>query len=260
VNRIAEQQNVQQHTLNNIVDRLQILEEMREFYVNDPVRVQSEDPWLDNHCVPLQNEIIDGEDTLSEPLYNINKQDATETDVSSETSSVHPPSIIPNLPEDKDAVPDIEDNVSETTSDSREARIAPAPTQIRTEKVQNEVKQDVQVVEEAEEAEEAEEVEVEEDAEAEEEVEVEEEAEEAEEQEVEEEEEVEVEEEAEEAEEEAEEEEEEGLELEEIVYNCVKYYKDAENFIYSITDDQPSDNAVGYWKEKTKSIAFYKTK
>jgi hypothetical protein len=51
------------------------------------------------------------------------------------------------------------------------------------------------------------------------------------------------------------------LELEEIEYNKVKYYKDAENFIYSIDkDDQPSENPIGYWKDKTSTIAFYKSK
>jgi hypothetical protein len=39
----------------------------------------------------------------------------------------------------------------------------------------------------------------------------------------------------------------------------VSYYKDSEGFIYSIEEDeQPSEIAIGYWKEKTNSIAFYK--
>jgi hypothetical protein len=51
------------------------------------------------------------------------------------------------------------------------------------------------------------------------------------------------------------------MELEEIEYNDVKYYKDGENFIYSIDKSgEPSENPVGYWKEKTQTIAFYKTK
>ena len=54
------------------------------------------------------------------------------------------------------------------------------------------------------------------------------------------------------------EEEEEGIELEEITYNNVIYYKDPENFIYSVTNGEPSDNPVGYWKENTKKIVFYK--
>ena len=58
-------------------------------------------------------------------------------------------------------------------------------------------------------------------------------------------------------EEEEEEEEEEGLEM--IKYKGTSYYKDSGNFIYRIEeDDQPSDTAIGYWKEKTQSVAFYK--
>jgi hypothetical protein len=57
---------------------------------------------------------------------------------------------------------------------------------------------------------------------------------------------------------EVEEAEEEGIELEEITYNNVIYYKDPENFIYSVTNGEPSDNPVGYWKENTKKIVFYK--
>ena len=56
---------------------------------------------------------------------------------------------------------------------------------------------------------------------------------------------------------EEEEEEEEGT-LEMIEYKGTSYYKDAEGFIYRIDEDQPFETAVGYWKEKTQSIAFYK--
>ena len=57
-------------------------------------------------------------------------------------------------------------------------------------------------------------------------------------------------------EEEVVEEEEEGEEVEEITYNGETYYKDADGFIYKPDDDTP----IGYWKEKTQSIAFYRTK
>jgi hypothetical protein len=51
-------------------------------------------------------------------------------------------------------------------------------------------------------------------------------------------------------------EEEEGEEVEEITYNGETYYKDADGFIYKPEDDTP----IGYWKEKTQSIAFYRAK
>ena len=64
-----------------------------------------------------------------------------------------------------------------------------------------------------------------------------------------------------EAEEDQHQEEEEGMAVEEIEYNGTRYYKDTENFIYSVNkDDEPSENPVGYWKVKTQTIAFYKPK
>ena len=60
----------------------------------------------------------------------------------------------------------------------------------------------------------------------------------------------------EEEEEEEEVEEEEGEEVEEITFNGETYYRDSEGFIYKPDDDTP----IGYWKEKTNSIAFYRKK
>ena len=55
--------------------------------------------------------------------------------------------------------------------------------------------------------------------------------------------------------------EEEGIELEEIEFKGHTYYKDSEGFIYTILEDaQPADTAIGYWREKSQSIIFYKTK
>ena len=48
----------------------------------------------------------------------------------------------------------------------------------------------------------------------------------------------------------------EEQEVEEITYNGETYYKDADGFIYKPEDDTP----IGYWKEKTQSIAFYRAK
>ena len=59
---------------------------------------------------------------------------------------------------------------------------------------------------------------------------------------------------------EEEEEEEEGLSLEEIQYNGETYYKDADSFIYKEVNGEIDDTAIGYWKEKTGTIAFYKNK
>ena len=62
-------------------------------------------------------------------------------------------------------------------------------------------------------------------------------------------------------EEEEEEEEEEGVELEEITYQGTVYYRDPEQYIYSVNEEgEVSEDPVGYWKEKTKNIAFYNKK
>ena len=59
---------------------------------------------------------------------------------------------------------------------------------------------------------------------------------------------------------EEEEEEEDGIELEEVVFNGVSYYKDGDDFIYKMENEELSDTPVGIWKDKTKSIVFYRTK
>ena len=56
-------------------------------------------------------------------------------------------------------------------------------------------------------------------------------------------------------------EEEDGVELVEITYKDVNYYKDSEEFVYGIDEEgQPTDQPVGIWKNKTQSIAFYRLK
>ena len=62
-------------------------------------------------------------------------------------------------------------------------------------------------------------------------------------------------------EEEPEEEPEDGVELEELVYKGTNYYKDpSEGFIYGMDEEgQPTDQPIGIWKEKSQTIAFYRT-
>ena len=51
------------------------------------------------------------------------------------------------------------------------------------------------------------------------------------------------------------------MELEEVVYQGVTYYRDPEQFIYSVNEEgDVSEEPIGYWKGKTKSIAFYHKK
>ena len=239
IDSLSDDVNNQQFTLNNILSRLDALEGFsrleREIFIDERVTQSHGGPWIDNECHPLKNEIIGNEDAISEPLYTIYKKS-----VSTE-SSLGTPSIIPDVPEDRSLPPDIDsDNEEEEEEDNEsikeKAVYIPLTITIPTYKEEKVVEEE----EAEEEAEEEEEVEEEAEEEEEEEEEVEEETEEK---------------------EEVEEEEEEGLELEELEYKGVRYYKDAENFIYFINkEDEPSENPVGYWKEKTESIAFYKTK
>ena len=240
IDHLSQDVSNQQFTLNNILNRLDVLEGFsrpdREIFIDEIGKRERGDPWIDDDCQPLQNEVIGDDDDISEPLYTIRKKG-----VSAE-SSVGTPSIIPDVPEDRSIPPDI-DSDSDTEDETEPEKTVYPPTNIRITKEKEVVEEEAAEEEaEGEEEEEAEEV-VEEEEEEEEEEEAEEEAEE------------------EEAEEEEAEEEEEGLELEELEYKGTKYYKDAENFIYTIDDeDQPSENPVGYWKEKSQTIAFYKTK
>ncbi len=239
VEKLAEQLTVQQITLNNIIDRLDVLKDIQE---EGNMREKMDEPWLDDAGEPIKNEIIEGD--LLEPVYIVTKKSetgATEDDV----ESVKPPSIHPGIPDEDTIIPDIasvvdEPPVSEPIPDvpvEAELPVVEAKLPVVEAKLPV-VEAELPVVEAKKEP-----VKEEEDVEEEE---VEEVEEEVEEEEVEEVEEV---------------EEEEGLELEEIEFKGVRYYKDDDGFIYTIDEeDQPSENPVGVWKEKTQSVAFYKTK
>jgi hypothetical protein len=200
--------------------------------------------WLDGSSEPIKNEIIEGD--LLEPVYIVTKKSETGY---SDSESVKAPSIVPGTPDNESVIPDIMSVIEETPAP------APAPAPAQESKIPKGavVKKEVQVVKEEVEVVEEEEVEVVKEEVVKEEV-VKEEVvkEEVVEEEV-------VEEEV--VEEEVVEEEEEEQGYEEIEFKGKRYCRDDEGFIYSIDeDDQPSENPIGVWKEKTQSIAFYKTK
>jgi hypothetical protein len=207
---------------------------MRQVHIDEPTE-KTDDPWIDNLLVPLSNEIV-GDDCVSETMYTFSKEtgESTSDDNFNEKeilTSVESPPTVPD-PEHKVTVPEPK---QEEVLEEKEEEVVEEEV---VEEVEEEEVVEEEVVEEVEEEEVVEEEVVEEEV-VEEEV-VEEEV---------------VEEEV--VEEEVVEEE----ELEEITYLSKKYYKNQEGFIYGIEDDeQPSENPIGYWKEKTKSIAFYKTK
>ena len=66
IERLTKQFEVQQHALNHIVDRLDILEGMQ-----DRTSYLPDEPWLDGSLTQLQNEIIDP----IEPIYTVHKTD-----------------------------------------------------------------------------------------------------------------------------------------------------------------------------------------
>jgi hypothetical protein len=200
VEKLAEQLTVQQITLNNIIDRLDVLKDIQEEGI---VREKLDEPWLDEASEPIKNEIIEGD--LLEPVYIVTKKGETGTTDGDDTESIKPPSIHPGIPDDDTVIPDIASVIDEPVSTPAPIPV-PVPVTIEKEepvKVEDNVEVEVQ----------------------------------------------------------EEEEEEEGLELEEIEFKDVRYYKDEDGFIYTIDeDDQPSENPIGVWKEKTQSVAFYKTK
>lgn len=245
--------NAQQITIAHLVNRMEMIEDIKEVHIREQVDESddSNDLWMNEPLAMQQNEIV--YDTLPEITYHVNKENKED----SEQNNIPSASIETTAPViDKmgNIVPlhrlhmyeSSEENkpiIDENKTDQKE---------VVQEKVVEQVVKKVEVVEEEEVVEEV--------------VEEEEEEEEVVEEVVEEEEEVEVvEEEQEGVEEEVEvveeEEEEEGIELEEIEFNGITYYKDSDKLVYTIDEEeQPSEMAVGYWKEKSQSVVFYKTK
>ena len=210
VERLSKQFEVQQHALNHIVDRLDILEGMR----NEPCYMDlHDDPWLDHSPTQLQNEIIDP----IEPVYHICK---TET-LFEAAPSPHPLAQPLAQPLVQPLVQPVVEQQPVAQSVVEKQPVVEEEEQEEEEEEQQEEEQQEQEEEEEQQEDEQQEDEQQED------------------------------------EQQEEEEEDEGVEL--LEYKGVSYYKDSEGFIYSIEEDeQPSEIAIGYWKEKTNSIAFYK--
>ena len=254
VDKLAEEVGNQRNTLNNILERIDKLEGFqrpyREVFIDDTNQHKTiVDPWLDNSSEPLKNEIIFEDDIELEQDSIIV---ADEFGVGLLTSSGVIPIGSKKMTGEEVAEAEAEEEAEEEVEEEEEEAV-------EEEAVEEEAAKAEDVAEEEAEEEEEEAVEEEEEVVEEEEKEVAE-AEAEEEKAVEEEQDL-----CQEEEEEAEEEEqdlcqeEEGMAVEEIEYNGSRYYKDTENFIYSVNkDDEPSDNPVGYWKVKTQTIAFYK--
>ena len=182
IERLSKQMEVQQHTLNHIIDRLDILENRPE---SDDFMG---DPWLDHAGTQLQNEIVD----VLEPIYTVRKEQPVAVTKEPSHVAIDPLKLIQVSGGDDIQMKEILQQVALPEAMQEAAQvIIPIPD----------------VPEHA--------IEIPE---------------------------------------------EEGVELETITYKGTNYYKDEDNFIYRIDEeDQPSETAVGYWKEKSKSITFYRT-
>lgn len=189
IERLSKQMEVQQHTLNHIIDRLDILENRPE---SDDFMG---DPWLDHAGTQLQNEIVD----VLEPIYTVRKE-SVPVAVTKEPDSV--------------TLIQITDVLMKEVVEEALPKALPAALPVKEvmeEKPQLTAQVIIPIPDGPEHA-----IEIPE--------------------------------------------EEEGVELETITYKGTDYYKDEDGFIYRIDeDDQPSETAVGYWKEKSKSITFYRT-
>jgi len=115
VEKLAEQLTVQQITLNNIIDRLDIIKDIHE---DEHIREKTDELWLDGSSEPIKNEIIEGD--LLEPVYIVTKKSESGY---SDSESVKAPSIVPGTPDNESVIPDIMSVIEETPAPAP----APAP-------------------------------------------------------------------------------------------------------------------------------------
>ena len=250
VEQLTKQMELQQATLHHIIGRVAVLESVKEVHIES----DQGDPWMDNETTPfVPDEEAEEHARGDSVVYIVHK-------------SSSPVPSRPHTPEPEQAAEEAEQPQAEEAQEAeqpqaQEVQEAEQPqveepqVEVNIKPVEEKVEEQPEVVEEQE-AEEQPKAEAEEPkAEAEEPK--------AEEPKVEQQQPEAVVEEAEEAEEEEAEEEaeEEGVELEEITYQGKVFYRDPEQFVYTVNDEgEVSEEPVGYWKEKTKTIAFYNKK
>ena len=200
---LSKQMNAQQYTLNHIMDRIDVLEGVKEIHIDEN---------LDELESPSDLSSPD----LFEPVYMVQKNDVVYPEQRMEDVKIA-------TKEDMQETVEVKPKVELKQKVELEQKVE--------EKAKVELEQKVEL-----------EAKVEEEEVGEEEVE----EEEVEEEEEEEEEEV----------EEEEEEEEDAVELEEIKYSGKSYYKDNENNIYEL-DDQDEPVLIGLWNEKKQIVKFF---
>jgi hypothetical protein len=222
IQQLSKQLEVQQHTLNHIIDRMDVLEDTKE------VHISSNDPWLDSAGTLLQNELDEEHLDEYEPIINVRKAEEAVAIIEAEPVA-EPVAAVAIIEVEPVAAIEVVEPVKEV---QHVAVVEPVK-----EVQQVAVVEPVEAVQEVTAVESVAIIEVESVA-------------------VEEQEEEEAEEEA---EEEEDEEEEDDMEYEEIEYNGTTYYRDTDKFVYTMNKDgELSEHPIGYWKEKSKAITFYK--
>ena len=276
---LSKKFDVQQHAFNHLADRMDILEQTREIHIDsafdevNEVDEMANDIWLHTNTYnditmeqyaeeekPVEKE----EEKPLEQDKPVEKEEKQVEEKPVEEKQVEEKPVEEKPVEEEQQEEKEEEHVEEEqVEEEHEAQEAEeeqeeqeGDVEEEEEKPVEEEEGDVEDVEEEEkpvEEEEGDVVEEEEDEEQEEETQEipvkQEEAEKEQEQEQEQEEE--------EEEQEEQEEQEQEEELEEVVFNGVTYYKDADNFIYKLVDNELSDVHVGKWNDKTRTIRFY---
>ena len=206
---LSKQMNAQQYTLNHIMDRIDVLEGVKEIHIDEN---------LDELESPSDLSSPD----LFEQVYMVQKNDVVYPEQRMEDMKI---ATKEDMQEPVEVKPKVELKQKVELEQKVEAKSKVELEQKVEAKVEAKVEEEeVEEVEE-EEVEEVEEVEEEEEEEEEEEV-------------------------------EEEEEEEDAVELEEIKYSGKSYYKDNENNIYEL-DDQDEPVLIGLWNEKKQIVKFF---
>ena len=223
VEQLTKQMELQQLTLDQIIRRLAVLESVKGVHIDSDSDSHSDSPWMDDAPAPFVPET-----PQEEVVYIVHKTD-TEAAVEAavEVKQEEPVQDVQAVVVKKEVVK--QDEVVQVIEviEVKQEEVPVQPVEVKQEEPvqavevkQEEVKQE-EPIQVAEVKQEQEEVEVEGE----------------------------------------EEEEEEDVELEEISYKGEVYYRDPQQFVYSVNSEgEVSEEPIGYWKAKTKSIAFYNKK
>jgi hypothetical protein len=221
IQQLSKQMDSQQHTLNHLIDRLDVLEGTRNIHIEDP-----SNPWLDAEVTQLQNELVHDLDSEYETIINVNKSEepmVSEKSVVVEPVAVAEPVAVVATLEPIAVIAVVEPiaalepvaviAVAESVAVVEPiAALEPVAVVATLESVAV-----VAALEPVAKVQEEEEVQKEE-----------------------------------------EEEEEEEMEYEEVEFKGETFYRDTQQYIFRMDEEgQLSEDPIGYWKVKSQTIMFY---